>query len=343
MKAFVTYMLILFITIFGTIIVFNYFIDPANIYSNTYVEKALQGPQNGLNTTNIGNMNERSYKLGLCKLYKKKHFDYLALGSSRVMTLSTDALNGKSLLNLGVSGCKFEDMIALVEICKDMNITYDNVIIAADPTLFNENDKDSRWKTISNYYYEFLNQDDSLGLVDWSLIENLISASYFKSSLGELGNIILHKNQMSYVKSTRNNGFTVRTDGSIYYDKKYRELPQQEIDELAKVWTHGSYKDFEAISKERVDKFEKLMGYFNNNNIGVIFFDCPYHPIFYHRISQLKGIIAAWDYTKKYAEGNKFRVVGSFNPNDIGFTNSDFYDAPHARKESIDRFFKNDL
>ena len=51
-------------------------------------------------------------------------------------------------------------------------------------------------------------------------------------------------------------------------------------------------------------------------------------------------MVEGFDYIDNYAKKNGFKIISSFNPDDVGFKNTDFYDAAHSRKESIDRLFK---
>ncbi len=342
MKNFVAYMLVIFFTVYGGMAAVNYFVDPGHIYSTEYIDKVVEGARKGLNVEGVTNIDERLYRLKFAEVYKGQSFDYLALGSSRIMTVSEDALKGASLLNMGVSGCKIEDMIALYQICKDYDIHFKHVMIAPDPTFFNSNDNDSRWKSIESYYNEFLGIHNE-GISDLTLYKNLVSPSYFKSALVMIPSLLKGNNELRYVKTFINEGGAKRTDGSIYYDRKNRETPQTAIDNGALTWEHGSYRNFISLSRERVALFEKLLASFKKDGVDASFFFCPFHPSYYKRVLEMKGAVEAFKYVNDYARKNNIPVVGSFNPDDVGFKNTDFYDAAHARKESIDVLLKNEL
>lgn len=329
-------MLTILVTVFGGMALLNYAVDPGHVYSTKYIDKVVDGARRGLNVEGVTNLDERKYKHKFAEVYKGRNFDFLVLGSSRIMTVSEDALNGASLLNLGVSGCKIEDMMALYQICKDFHIHFKHVLIASDPSLFNANDKDSRWKTIECYYNEFQGipyEEKS----NWTLYKNLISPSYFKSAIAMLPSLINENKDLKYVKSFKNEGGTKRTDGSIYYDRKYRDVPQAFIDREALTWKHGSYDNFNSLSLERVSLFEKFVTTLKADGIDVVFFWCPFHPTFYKRVICMKGVSESLKYIDDYAKKNKIVVIGNFNPDKAGFKNTDFYDAHHARKESIDK------
>lgn len=339
MKRFIIYMLTIFFTVYGGMATINYIVDPGHVYSTEYIDKVAEGARMGLNVEGVTNIDERLYRLKFAEAYKGQSFDYLALGSSRIMTVSEDALKGASLLNMGVSGCKIEDMIALYQICKDYDIHFKHVMIASDPTFFNANDNDSRWKTIENYYNEFIGnpiEEKS----DLTLYKNLVSPSYFKSAVAMIPSLLKGNDELKYVKTFINEGGAKRTDGSIYYDRKYRETPQATIDKNALTWEHGSYKNFNSLSSERIALFEKLVNSLKLEGMDVSFFWCPFHPLYYKRVMDMKGAVNAFEYVDDYARKNNIKIIGSFNPDDVGFKNTDFYDAAHARKEAIDKLFQ---
>ena len=205
------------------------------------------------------------------------------------MTISEDCLNGSTLLNLGVSGSKLEDMIALYQICKENEVTFKNVIIGADPTLFNENDNDNRWESIGSYYYAYKGRKSIDTNLEFqiTLIENLFSPSYFKSAVSDIPTAFEGNAKIEYVKTFINDGGTKRPDGSIYYAKEYRENPQSWVDADATTCCHGSFYNFESFSEERKNIFIEFVETLHNNGTNIIIWCCPYHPIFYKRALEI--------------------------------------------------------
>lgn len=337
MKQFIAYIGSLIIFGGGGLALTNYFVDPAHVFSTEYVDKIVEGIRKGYNVEGCSNLDERLYKLKLAECYYGKSFDFLALGSSRIMTVSQESLNGSTLLNLGVSGCKIEDMIALLQISEDNNILAKNVIISVDPTLFNECDQDTRWQSIDYYYNKFM-EIKTNKWNGWYIIKNLFSPSYFQASIGALFST---KKELKYVNTYINDGFTNRTDGSIYYDKDFRDAPLQIVDERAVAKLHGSFKDFNNISQERVIVFKKLIMRLKTKGVKIYFLKCPYHPILYDKIINIGGVYEAIKYINLFSRENDIITIGSFNPVDIGFNRTHFYDGLHLKKESIDSLFQN--
>lgn len=345
MKKFIIYVLSIIVPIFGGMALVNYLVDPGHIYSDSYIEDVVEGARKGLCVTNVGNMDERIFKKKLIEIYKGKAFDYLAIGSSRVMTISEDCLKGGTLLNLGVSGSKLEDMIALYQICKENGITFNNVIIGTDPTLFNENDNDSRWESIGSYYYAYKGAE-SIN-TNWefqkTLIQNLFSPSYFQSTVRDIPTTLEKSDKIKYVKTYINDGGTKRPDGSIYYPKEYRENPQSFVDADATTCCHASFNNFESFSEDRKNIFTEFVETLHNKGANIIIWCCPYHPIFYKRALEMKGLPPSISFITKYAKEKGFKLIGSFNPEDLSLTNKDFYDGFHVRKETVDEILLKSL
>ena len=248
MKKFITYIMCFLVPIFVGMPLINYIVDPGHVYSSDYIDNVVNGLKQGKNVANVADLNERVFKEKYIQSHRGESFDYAIIGASRVMTISEDALHA-SVLNLGMSGSKIEDLIAVYEACKENGIKYKNIIIGVEATYFNAGDADTRWKSLEKYYKAFTGEQSDEA--DRSLIKNLFSPSYFKSSISNLPKLIKGSDRIEYVDTYINNGGTKRVDGSIYYAKDYRDRPQSAIDREAKTWMHGSFKNFNSLSKER--------------------------------------------------------------------------------------------
>ena len=333
MRKFIVYVLCLFLPVYGCIAVTNYIVDPGNIYSEDYVDKVIEGARKGLNVTNVEEMDHRIYKRKLAELYYGQTFDYLVLGSSRTMTISSESVCGKRIINMSVTQCTTEDLIALYEIIKECRINISNVILGVDPTLFNGTYHSNRWKSISEYYYKFFGKEKSES-INYAILENLLSISYFKTSLNCITKRISGELEMQYTMSLVNKHKTRRPDGSHYYGLKDHQKSQREIDEDAKSGEIQDYfLDFEELSQEKINEFESLIHSMQCDKPNVVFFLCPYHPVFYKRIININGINKGIDYIKYYAKKNNIKTIGEFDPRNLKIVNRDFYDKVHAKKE----------
>lgn len=87
--------------------------------------------------------------------------------------------------------------------------------------------------------------------------------------------------------------------------------------------------------------FAGLIAKLKEDSVNILFFKGAYHPVFYSRICNIKGVVEGERFLDDYANKNHINIIGSYNPKDVSFDNSDFYDAAHARKESLDKLFDN--
>lgn len=332
---------------YGVLGITNYILDPANIFLKRKVlDSVVEGFKRGLCVTNIYNLDDRTLKRRLAELHKSEDFDYLILGSSRSMLLSEESFDGKTVLNLSVSNCQIEDLFALIQICKEQNISYDHVIFLAEPTLLNINNKDSRWRSIADFYYKQKSENlwsKFRNRLESSLIVKLFSLSYFRSSIDFLLKKNRHTNDLKYSTTYINEGFTYRPDGSIYYDKKYRERPQKKIDEEAKSYNHQQFDNFDKVSIERKEEIRQIISELNSVGEGVYFMFVPYHPNFYDRLQKETKISEAQELLEALAEECGVKAFGSYTPDSLGMNGDDFYDAMHLRKETVDELIKRNI
>lgn len=341
MKRFLIIILTLILPFLIIIPCVNYFVDPVHLYSSTYIDKIIYGLLQGKNVTNIIDCNERSFSRKFTQAHKNDNFDFLIIGASRVMTISEDAFIEGHILNLGMSGSKLEDLIAVYELCKENNIHYKNIIIGMEATYFNDFDTDTRWKVLEKEYKLFTGEKYQEN--NFTLIQNLFSISYFKSSLSNLANHKKNIPELEYVDTFINENGTKRIDGSIYYALEYRERNQSIIDNEAKTWTHSSFNNYNTLSKERKTIFEKFIQSLKKDGVNIIFFECPYNPLSYQRLMSSKGMEQGCKYIGHFANKNGIKIIGAYNPEVLQFKTTDFYDAVHARKESLDTLFLHSI
>lgn len=362
MKKFLIYSLSILVPVYLGISIVNYVVDPGHVYSDAYIDNVVQGLKEGKNVANVADLNERSFKEKFIQAHAGEDYDYAIIGASRVMTLSTDVFDDNRVINLGMPGSKIEDLIAIYQLCKDNNIKYKNVLLGVEPTYFNANDPDTRWKYLQKYYDAFMgtqedqsnlsllstlfsalsndaNNDYSKEGADMLLITNLFSVSYF---IAGIKNLINGDAEVLFVDTPINDGATKRLDGSICYSKAFRDRDQSVIDEgAAYTWMHHSFENFNSLSEERKVLFGKLIDSLQKDSVNIIFLKGAYHPLFYKRIIKTGEIIKGDKYLDEFAQKNSIPVFGSINPDDVGLKNTDYYDATHLRKESLDKLFKD--
>jgi len=104
MKRFLLYVFTIVSPILVIMAIINYTIDPGYIYADKLYDDLARAADKGLNADINTNIDERLYKEKLVAFNKNRKIDFLILGNSRVMTISSDCFKGKQILNLGVGG-----------------------------------------------------------------------------------------------------------------------------------------------------------------------------------------------------------------------------------------------
>ena len=341
MKRFIYYTLLIILPIFFLVMSVNYYGDPSMLFNNDYYVKIVEGHKEGHNVTFSGsNMDERKYKMLLAENHKGDSIDYLIMGGSRQMILSSDIFPESTVLNMSVSSCKIEDLECIYQLLKENDITYKTLVLGVDPTYFNSNDVSDNWKTLYDYYDTYRGENNTLDRLI-TQCNNLLSVSYFHSSIvGIVKKWNGLDTRFEYVDTDVNENYTKRKDGSITYPRSYRERKQSVIDKEALTWTYDGYNGYKQMSNERCKRFEELLDCIQNDRVNVVFFCCPMHPNFYDTHKNDLWMSECEDYIFSYAKNHDIKVIGQYNPSIDGFLNTDFYDAAHARKESVDKLFE---
>jgi len=255
----------------------------------------------------------------------------------------------KRILNNGVSGAVIEDYLSIFYLYEKRNITPKVVIIGLDPWILNDQNDETRWKSIANDYYIMLKKIGLKDLIDQSTLKTglmskmekyfeIVSFTYFQESLLS----IISKSSYYPTENKINDKFTKLVDGSIFYDKKFRDRTSKEVELAAKALINSkqvyALGDFQNMSLRNRQILEAFIKYLKQKDINVYFFLSPYHPIvydFFAEDNQFKIVLETEKYFVQLAKQNQIKIFGSFNPHIYKFTNSDFYDGMHCTKDAI--------
>ncbi len=311
----------------------NYVGDAANIFKEGFETKIAEIICRGENATNISNYDERLTQREIIKCKSFENFT-IVLGSSRTMLISNNLLQQKNVFNSSVSGASIEDLIAIYQMYKIRKLRPVKVIVGCDPWLFNENNGQTRWRSIKEYYDMSVGDD---GLSEGSSkTAQLISVSYFQSSVKTL----FKKTPLP--KNTNvpcNAMLTKLIDGSICYGEDFRNAGKNEVEAKAAKYLTGEIyglKNYREISSRQWELFDSLIQSLLEQNIRVELFLAPYHPkVIKHFRSENRIVFDVQDRLKKYASKMRISLKGSFDPKDVGLESSDFYDGMHLRESGV--------
>ncbi|SEA99306.1 hypothetical protein [Pedobacter hartonius] len=339
--------LIPFLAIPVIIIAINFKVDPANLFNGNYEMGIANYLTAGYNVTNVVNYDERLLQ---------KHFiesmvvppTEIVLGSSRIMQLHKTNFNEPNFINNGVSGATIEDEMAIYDLYEKKGYKIKKVILDLDPWMLNDNHNQTRWRTLENGYSDLLSRVDKKSpvysrqsfLYKYKKYSELISVSYFKTSIHYLINGI--NNNYTPTKQGVNDGFTRLTDGSIFYDLRYRNASAAEIALKANecitedpVYSLGGFKGLSLHYQRLLFNFVEYM---QGQGVEVEFYLSPFHPVvysFFMKNRAYHNVLMAEEYFRALAVKQNIKVYGSYNPDAYKFDNTFFYDGLHCNEKAV--------
>ncbi len=342
MKTFIYKITIVTLPILILLLLVNYFGDAARLFDNDYEKQMAQIIDSGKYVTNIENYDERLFQKELIS-NENIQPNLVIIGSSRTMLINSNLFPSSSFFNNSVSGASIEDIVSIYQLYKDNNKLPQKIIIGIDPWTFNENNGQKRWQSIATYYYHFQNTLSQENTTYFKYKE-LFSFSYFQSSLKMIPRFIKGNTKPQPTLEKYNLLGTKLTDGSLVYDKEYRNASSKEIEHKIKSYLTGSIysiENFDTISVRIWNEFERLITDIKINGIEIEFFLSPYAPLVYNKIQ--KGypmVLKTEEIIRDFAFSNNFKLYGSFNPAILGMDETFFYDGMHCKEIGIEKIIK---
>lgn len=344
----------------------NFVIDPSAIYLKKILnEKYVDDYTNKLISAKIGIRafaNERVVKMNLAGKISK--YDCIILGSSHVMSLSVITCPSSlkamypSVINLGVSGGSFEDVLVfshkiLHRPLLSEDLSGKTILIGIDPWFF-------KWNMDSRYgiYKDELDMMKKELHVPYStepeayqakLLRNLINLNYFENSiklvqkteLKELLKYLIPKNEFAdYLLIDAINydvGFeyaVTLADGSHVYDRAYIKSSKTS----ASYKKNGEYKLSGSFYDEDViGIFKKLINLYQKKGAKVALVLTPYHKCVFSAENEKN-----WNYLRQVekrvqsvAAEEKIAIYGSYDPEKIGCAEDEFFDFMHPKRRCL--------
>jgi len=340
MKKFILKISTFSIPILLAIVLVNYIGDSAHLYNTDYEVKMAKIVKQGDYVTNIDNYDERIFQKEIIENQENTP-ETIILGSSKAMFIDGALIGDSSVFNHAVSSASLEDYIAIYQLYKENNSLPQKVVIDVEPHLFNKNNKLERWKSIQDFYYNFKKETNSNN--DIGKYEELISLSYFQSSLPKLFKVITGGAEPESTQSKFNSTNTKLTDGTLVYGKSIREGGKIRRDKKVSLLLAGkmsSIEEFNSIDKGLWKEFESLISDMRKNNITVEFFLCPHHPDVYNRVKEdYEMVIETEDLIVKYARDQNIKLYGSFSPYAFELDETFFYDGLHCNKDGLEKIY----
>ncbi|HRS79493.1 MAG TPA: hypothetical protein P5203_20260 [Spirochaetota bacterium] len=327
-----------FAPIMAMVIITNYIIDPAYIYHG-YEKKIAGLLLEGKHVALTMGFTEGKILINYINNTAEK-FDIIVMGSSRAMPISSSSFPGKTFHNFSVSSASLSNLIAIHELLQRNRLQYKTVIFALDPSLVFAY-QPARHADLDGLYLVKRNKllyVTSMAKHYYDFAFEILSFSYFQSSMRAYFDMKGPLDKRYYVaKNLNNNDLSIiLCDGSRKWEKRYNEATKQQAREEAEKYIR---KFLTGCTRTHLDAamkhgFESLVKSLKESGADVIFWFPPYHPMVFKKYaSDCPALIDAQTYYLETARKNNIRVYGSYNPDEYGFKETDFFDYHHLKNE----------
>ena len=295
-----------FLILISAIICLNYFINPYNIFDNSYLPFAFLKPE--------ATIQERYTKFIALKLNRKK-LDTVFLGTSRVdyalQKKHYTAITGKSAENLGVGGLFINEYTDILDEILLIHPEIKNVYLGLDFATFSKNREDNNQKTrykISKTPYITPNELGfsilslkSTGDSIWTVIKNLLGL----------------ESRMFYTDGTKH----------VYYNKDIEKSFNKSFKEYKK------YYQYYELNPQAFNTIQKLVKSCQNRNINIVVFIMPTHITDQYLIYKTERWedFAQWKKTlTQIAPIYDFQYPHAYNCEDITPDMTYFFESSHS-------------
>lgn len=361
-KKFNIILLIAFLTTSFLIVAVNFIIDPGNIYlKKILVEREEKSIYEAFNSSKYGlhyKGNERFFKVLLAKNFNPNTYDCVAIGSSHIMQISSIRGNRikkycDNMLNLGVSGGSFEDILIFLGVLQQTNFSPKNIFIGIDPWTLKPN-MDPRYTPYKAYLEYFLAKN------------NIKTDIYNSNDVFSRGNEIKNLYNLEYTKESlrelRKNGFKLELTEKFHYTEVSKDPTESFLPEAttlkdgSHVYASGyvdkneTFKDYnkepsyklngKSIDPKSILILKKVFKLVQSKTNLYIILTPYHHSAFSDKNSKfLKYFTEVESEIKKIATERNIKVIGSYKPTRVNCSPEEFFDYMHPKPSCVDKIF----
>lgn len=274
--------------------------------------------------------------------------DVVVLGASHWQEAHSSLVRHKYFYNSHVHRDYWEDMLGVTEMFVRHNRLPKQVIISIRDNLFvpMSSRKDFLWEPGIPYWRAMA---DRLGIEKESYWQSLpYQRMRERFSLAMLFNNVTrwyNADERPHAASERHfkSLDTLLPGGSILWSADHqkiftRERTEREVAAFLKVKLNNPPQ----IEQRGVDAIDKLLTYLKDNGVEVYLVHPPFNPIFYDRIGgspYAAGLAKIEQLTRDIAARHGLKIIGSFNPHEVGCDASMYIDAEHGNPECLQKIF----
>ncbi len=351
-KRYVIWSLAITFCLLGAVAIFNYAIDPGNIFGKDRMLKCCgDWLLDGHAVAVTQNFDERLLQKYLIE-NDDHSYDVITLGSSRSMGIGQELFPKQSFHNYSVSGASLRDDVALYFLYERWHGAPKKVIIGVDAWLLNRNHHESRWRSIADAYTygkaRISHDKSNTGELFLEKYSQLISWPYFMASVEKIKKDRATGGERGYciaadIMSIPANAAVVLPDGAHIESEKERT---KDADAAARQYITKRIDALENYDDGEKTELQEFLSYLKAQNVEIVLFLTPYHPIAYsymEHTGRYEKALETEKVVKKLAAENDITVAGSYDPAQCGVSGTDFIDEMHLHRESLRRILKGKL
>lgn len=274
------------------------------------------------------------------------------LGASHWQEAHMDLLPGIKAYNSHVHRDYYEDMLGVTEMFVRHNKLPKKLVISLRDNLFTPiaNRKDHLWLPGIPYYRQMAKR---LGLTEAGHLETLPVARWREVVSAQMlfENVTRWFNAEEWPHATPNRYFktldTLLPDGSIIWSREHRALfTQKRSRALSVAFAKANADAPPQIDPKGVEDIEALIRFLIERDVEVILAKPPFNPIYFDLVRHtpyMEGLKKVEALATRLASTHGLRIVGSFDPAEVGCDASMYIDAEHSNSACLGRIMQQIL
>lgn len=270
------------------------------------------------------------------------------LGASHWQEAHADLLPGAGLYNAHVHRDYYEDLLAVAGMFVRHDKLPRTMVIAIRDNLFTPIDErqDHLWLPGIPYYRSMARE---LGIAQHSYLSTLpIARGRELISIAMLFENVTrwykaderpHASTQRYFKRLD----TLLPDGSIVWSREHRaHFTDKRAHALAEASAAYNATRPPKIDPDGVAAVDTLIGYLKARNVEVTLAVPPFNPVYFDRVREsdyMRGLRRVDAVIRRLADKHALRVIGSFDPDEVGCTADMYIDSEHSNPQCLSKVF----
>lgn len=360
----ITFKVALLVPILYFMVRFSYEVDRSGLFQGALAPRHIVDLMlQGYDVTNFESMDERQ----VVQLFAQdvpETPQIIGIGSSRVLQFNRALVGSDSFFNMGVTGADVRDCMTSYY----KMITYGKapqvLLWSLDPWVFHGTEDAFDARADVDLYNEFLTKVLNVP-TDYEepdpveLWKALVDPAYFQGNvdyyLKNHGQTVITDEDGNEIDFRPVEGDVMeqtstvkRSDGSVLYDKEFRNSNEEQILALAApaatTFNSVHMEGFDAMSETQIQAFDSFIRYTRSQGTTVIIVLSPWHPYVYDFLltepDLHRGFFQVEAWVREYCALNGISLYGSYDPTLIpDIQPIDFFDGLHCKDTGIVKFF----